>query len=177
MADDLSGRWHALEFDIRRSIRYHERRRAFFSTANKLSQAASVLFGSAAVVSILKEWEPALIVSALVVTLLSTLNLVFGTVSASYTHAELGKRFVDLQRKVLTSEATEENYRKFVDERLMIERDEPPIKRVVDLMCHNEMVYAGGYDSSEFVAIPPYRRATAHFINWYIPPQQTPIIK
>lgn len=174
MAQNLGELWHDLEFDIRRSIRYHERRRAFFSASNKTSEAASVLFGSGAVLSILQDWQPALITLTLVVTGLSTLNLVFGTVGVSYAHADLGKRFIDLQRKVFTAQMTEESYREFIDERLSIERDEPPIKRVVDLMCHNEMVYAGGYGESEFVKIPWYRRLTAHFINWYIPPPKTP---
>ncbi len=174
MDGNLAERWHALQFDVQRSIRYHERRRAFFSMSNKLSEASAILFGSAAVVSLLKEWEVAVIVASIIVTVLATLNLVFGTVAMSYKHADLGKRFIDLHRKMLTSQATEDQYLRLVDERLTIERDEPPIKRAVDLMCYNEMLYAGGYDESNRVDVPLFKQLTGHFFNWYVGPPKKP---
>ena len=49
--------------------------------------------------------------------------------------------------------------------RLEIERDEPPVLRVLDSICHSELLRATGYDRSQYVEIAWYQRLLAQFVD------------
>lgn len=53
MAMDPKTEWHNLLFGVRKSIRYHVRRRRFFENWNTVTMAVALIFSSAAVASIL----------------------------------------------------------------------------------------------------------------------------
>jgi hypothetical protein len=50
----------------------------------------------------------------------------------------------------------------FTARRLEIEADEPPILKVLDSVCHNELLRAMGYDKSEFYRIGVVQRMLRH---------------
>jgi hypothetical protein len=75
----------------------------------------------------------------------------------------LAKRFIQLEKSIIgVKEPTEEDVRRWAQERLEIEIEEPPKLQVLDSMCHNDLCRAMGYDQSEFVTVSPAQRLLAH---------------
>lgn len=159
--------WYHLLFGVRRSVRYHNRRRRFFDNLNRWKTALALLSGSAAMVTILAKMDPALpLAASAFVTVVSTLDLVLGTTTKARLHADLARRFLDLERKMtLLQEPSVEDLRTSTADRLLIEADEPPIMRVVDILCHNELLLAMGHDPRECCAVPWYKRLLAPVIS------------
>jgi hypothetical protein len=85
---------HDLLFDVRRSVRYHTRRRMFFDRWNLATNALSVIFGSATIYGVLSAGGKELaLASAALVTVMSSLNLVIGTTRMARLHEDLARRF------------------------------------------------------------------------------------
>jgi hypothetical protein len=163
---DLPVRCHDLLFGVRRSIRYHIRRRRFFERWNLVTNALAVIFGSATIGGVVKGWDALAIAAGATVTFFSAVNLVVGTVRMARLHEDLAKRFVDLEKDlVVAGEYDEQAYRSFCAKRLEAERDEPPVLRVLDSICHNELLRAMGYDRNQFVKIAWYQRLLAQFVD------------
>lgn len=164
--DQLGRKYHDLFFGVRRSIRYHTRRRAFFDTCHTVVNFIGVVFGSATILGVLgtmgQGWT---IGAAVIVTVSSALDLVIGTAGKARVHHDLARRFIELEKQMLVGEQSEENLVRFTNERLTIEADEPPVKRVLDLLCHNEQARAEGYDPKHFVKVPFYQRWLAQFVD------------
>jgi hypothetical protein len=164
--------WELL-FAVRRSIRYHMRRQAFFEIWQRLTSGVGVVFGSAALGALLtqlgKDFPSLPIYAAAIVTLATGLDLVVGTARMAWTHAALRKRFIDLEKKLLGSDQlSEAEYALLFRERLDIEADEPPVLRALDTICHNDLVQALGMNDHQ-VSLPWYKLLTAQFVNWRCP--------
>jgi hypothetical protein len=161
---------HEIIFGVRRSVRYHNRRRAFFDGWVLITNAVSVIFGSAAMWVF---WSKANldwgVYAALIVTFFSAINLVVGAGQRARLHADLARRFFSLEKEIISmADPTEEQRRLLMGKRLEIEADEPPVLRVVDVMCHNELADAMGFDRpKDFYTIPWYLYLTGHFTNWF----------
>lgn len=167
MEESLEDKWDALLFGVRRSVRYHERRRHFFDSWNRVTSAISVVFGSAAIATLLegadKIWTVA---AALAVTITSTVDLVVGTARQSWVHADLAKQFIDLEQEIVGSPATERNLIKYTSKRLEIEKEEPPVKRVLDIIAHNDMIMSDDrYDEDDMFVVPPFKRLFANVFD------------
>ncbi len=160
MGDENEKKLKDLLFGVRRSIRYHNRRTRFFDRTHKLSTFLSALGGTATLASVLAKAGPAWTLScALAVAVFSVIDLVVGTAQAARLHNDLSKRFFALEKSIISLKAPEaENIAELTAQRLDIEADEPPPLKVLDSMCHNELLRAMGYDKSEFVEIKWYQR-------------------
>jgi hypothetical protein len=154
---------HELLFGVRRSIRYHNRRREFFETLNTSITALSLIASSATVYGVLQAQNLAMIAGA-TVTVLTAINLVIGSAKRAGLHHDLSRRFLALEKKMLGS-PTPENLADWTIERLDIEADEPPVLRVLDLICHNELARAMGYEQKYFVKIAWYQRFFAQLFD------------
>ncbi len=159
--------WDGLLFGVRRSVRYHNRRRRFFETWHRVTSGAAVLFGSAAMASLLTNTENTdlAIWAAGLVTLLASIDLVVGTARASWNHAELARRFIDLEKVMVATTASKSSYQECNNARLDIEADEPPALRVLNILCHNEQAKAEGYGDEAFYLVAGYQRLAAHFMD------------
>jgi hypothetical protein len=49
--------------------------------------------------------------------------------------------------------------------RLEIEANEPPVKRVLDSLCHNDLCRAMGCAPDQFVQVKLYQRMFAQFVD------------
>ena len=154
---------HDLLFGVRRSIRYHNRRRQFFETFNSSVTALSLVFSSATVYGVLQSHNIALIAGS-VVTMLTAINLVIGSAKKASLHHELSRRFLTLEKKMLLQPDIE-SMKLWTEERLDIEADEPPILRVLDLICHNELARAMGCDKKYFADVSWYQRLCSNFFD------------
>lgn len=156
--------FHELLFDVRRSIRYHSRRQAFFETVDRLFTFALLFLGSGAALSILQDHK-----AGLAVACISGLKLVFALGVKANRHAQFVKDFTRLEKRLYGDESAE-TVAAVTRDRLDIEAAEPPVKRVLDIICHNELLVAMGYEGEtlqrERVPLTWFQRLTANFFNW-----------
>lgn len=162
----VNEQWEGLKTDIRRSIRYHMRRVGFFERMHNISSFVSVMFGSAAVFSILKEFDTTFSAAiAGFVAAVAAVDLVWGTSSKARLHHDLARRFNELeQRMVLEDEVSSDKWRNCYRERLSIEADEPPVLRVLDCLCHNEIARSMGLDN-QVVEVSWYQQLFSNFVD------------
>ena len=166
---DLQRDWARELFAVQRAIKYHTRRQAFYDSWNNVTNAAGILLGAATVAALAHKLPLADILSILfpvLITVLSTFNLVWGTSRRARVHNDLYRRFVELERKMVsTARVDEQACRLSRGERLAIESDEPPIMFVVSVLCHNEVVRANG--AGDYFEVPLWQRWLAHL--WAFP--------
>jgi hypothetical protein len=158
-----------LLFNVRLSVRYHNRRRAFFDTFNLTANAFSVIFSSAAIAALKADSQYFAVWSALAVTIVSALNLVIRTSERARQHHDLAKRFIALEQKVLP--AVEDDFVALYAEKLTIEADEPPMLDILAVLCHNDQVFAEGYGPDRVYKVNFLQRLCAHFLD--LPPRPT----
>lgn len=173
MNDSTVDTLHSLLFGVRRSVRYHMRREAFFEAWHRIiTSACSVIFGSAVIGSLLTDIDNQLaLYAAGVVTILAALDLVIGTAQMARLHNDLRRRFLDLEKRLCgAGELDAPQLDALTRERLDIEADEPPVLRALDTICHNDLLRASGYprESGTYVPLNWYQRCTAQLINWPI---------
>lgn len=83
--------------------------------------------------------------------------------SMAQVHSDLRRRFILLEQKIV-QEPTMELIREWEAERLQIELDEPPIKQVLNGICHNEIMRAEGCEQSP-VKISFCQRLVAQYFD------------
>ena len=162
---DLEQEQFNLLFGVRRSIRYHNRRRLFFDRLSKLSDMITAISGSATVASVLSKVSDTVpIAFAAVAAVSSAINLVLATATMARQHHDLARQFITLEKEILKPDLNRENLQRLTEQRLDIEANEPPPLRVLDSICHNELAKAMGYNGDEYI-IRPYQRIFAHFFD------------
>ena len=159
-------KYDALLFGVRRSIRYHSRRQGFFEGVNRWTNFLLLLLGSGTVALAIRNHPSWILGLGLAVTFVSSLKLVFAFAFKANQHAQFVRDFTRLEKR-LCADASEETVNAVTQERLDIEAVEPPVKKVLDVLCHNELLLAMGYsDEKEQVAVTWWQRQTAHFFNF-----------
>jgi hypothetical protein len=155
-----------LLFGVRRSIRYHNRRRRFFDGFDKFVKVLSVVGGSAAFAAATVHHSQIIMIFTGLVAVFAAINLVVGPAQAARLHEELARKFSTLERDMkLAKEPSSDQLNKFQAERLMIEPEEPPIMRVLDVICHNELCEAMGYDKCHLYEVGMVQSLFAPFID------------
>lgn len=166
--EDMQQRWKDLLFGVRRSVLYHRHRQRHFDNMNRWKTAITLLSGSAAMVTLQTQLHEALprlpFVASALVTVISTAELVLGTTAKARLHADLARRFLELERDMaLVEHPTTADLQRYTTDRLLIEADEPPILRMLDVLCHNELMRAEGYEWDDVIYVPWYQRLQAPF--------------
>ncbi|MBV4551737.1 hypothetical protein HU742_011375 [Pseudomonas sp. SWRI102] len=162
---DLEDRWHNTLFSVRRSIRYHQRRRAFYDRLDKTSNMLSLIFGSVAIYGVLQEnAKTVALVASATVTVVSSINLVIGSAQRGRDHTDLMRKYVELEKRML-GKASEELYLEVATARLSIEAEEPPVMHVLNAMCHNELMRAMGSHKEDLPAIGRFQALMSQFFD------------
>ena len=158
--------YYSLVFGIRRSIRYHSRRQAFYECADRWTSRVLVILGTGSVALALQGQSSLLLAAGILVALVSGLQLVLAVGQKASRHALLAKDFTRIERR-LVADTSAEAVKAATIERLEIEATEPPILRVLDVICHNELLRAMGYDDPrERVKVSVFQRIAANFFDW-----------
>lgn len=170
---DMDHDQYGLLFDVRRSARYHDRRRAFFERLHQVTGGFTVLLAGSVLFDLARpgdtpEWMTAL---AVVAALLSAWDMVVGYSSKAGLHRDLKGRFIALEMAILAGDDQPDTWAKYEVERLRIEQDEPPIYRALDLLCHNELLVAEGHKrtgdaAAHFADVGKVQRFTRHIVHW-----------
>lgn len=170
---DMMHEQYGLFFDVRRSIRYHDRRRAFFERMHQLTGSLTVLLAGSVLFDIARPGESPwwLLFIAAVAAILSAWDMVVGYASKAELHRSLKIRFGDLEIAILEGDDTDATWKAHRLQRLRIEQDEPPIYRALDMLCHNELLQADGFshdgdDACHYAKLDSLQKATRHILHW-----------
>lgn len=172
---ELSDQQYGLLFDVRRSIRYHDLRSGFFDRLHQLTGGLTVLLSGSVIFDLARPGETSawMLAIATIAALLSAWDIVVGYASKAGLHRDLKARFFALEIAIVSGDTSAETWNRHQVERLSIERDEPPIYRVLDLICHNQLMRAEGFDpqdrkrgANHFAKITPFQRITRHVFHW-----------
>ncbi|MDN3578731.1 hypothetical protein QWZ03_18345 [Chitinimonas viridis] len=165
--EQLDEKLYGLLFDVCRSIRYHNRRRAFFDRCDMLNNVVSVVGGSVAVYGVLEQNIKCVAVFfGGAVTVSSAFGLVVGFSQRARAHSDFARQYIELEKKLRKLPPSEELFREVYDARLTIEAEEPPVKRVLDVICHNDQMRAMGHPSEEWAHVSILQRWTAQWFDW-----------
>ncbi len=158
--------WHNMLFDLRRSIRYHHRRRAFFDRLDMSTNMLSVIFGSAAVYGVLEQqYKMLALVAAGTVTVASAVNLVLGSAQRARAHSDFVRRYIQLERRMQVAVPDAATLVQVRQDRLAIEAEEPPVLHVLNVICHNEEMRAMGYPKANLAKIRWWQRLFANITD------------
>lgn len=168
---NLNDAQYGLLFDVRRSVRYHDRRRAFFERMHQVTAGLTVLLAGSVLFELARPGETAawLVSLAAVAALLSAWDIVVGYAGKAGLHKDLKARFGALEMAILSGDGSPDAWNGNQIERLRIEQDEPPVFRALDLLCHNELALAEGFDRNDkahFERLTNWQRATRHIFHW-----------
>lgn len=169
--DPLEIDYDELLFAVRRSVRYHRHRERFFDRVHHFGVLVTAFLGSATVVTLLAQLPPGwtwlrLLVGSLT-ALASVTELVFGPARAARRHESLAVGFLYLEKDCLraASSLTPESLVELQSRRLDIEAAEPPVYRVLDAICHDELVIALGRDPAQCTNVTRWQRLWRHFFD------------
>ena len=173
---ELDLRWYRVLFSVQRSIRYHSRRESFFSRWHRVNGFISVVLGTATVAAVTKAasvtWAgPISLIAPAAITCFGALDLVFGFAERAKQHGEFRRRFISIETCMAQS-ANEDQLKSCVSDRLAIEASEPPKMFALDVLCHNELLRAQGYEQDDpdhakhFRSVTWFQRLTANMWPW-----------
>ena len=165
--DELKLDIDSLNFAVEKSMRYHQRRRGYYDAWHKLFMFLIILSGSAAFAELplFQDADSAAfnIFGALVAGI-AAIDLVWGLSHRARDHEMLFRRFSELAVKIRTEEGTETSCKEWLNERISIETDEPPIYWALEADCDNEVRRAWDRDE-ELVKIDRWFRWTMHLFK------------
>ena len=159
----------ALMFNIRRSVRYHTKRKCFFEGCYRLVLFAGLLAGPATVaIHEMAPWEMAGLIPSLTVSFLFAICLVGGLLDKAVLHNNLIRELTSLEKELdgARNNLTPELIARFRDDVLHTEAREPPVLQVLNFICHNELSLAIGYKQNELYQVRFHQRLLRHFIDW-----------
>lgn len=168
----LSNERYGLLFDVRRSIRYHDRRKAFYERFHHVTSLLTILMAGSVLFDLAKEGDTAdwLLALSAVAALLAALDMVIGYAKQANLHSSLRERFANLEVNMVTGPADGSVWEDYQRERLLIEKDEPAIYKVLNLLCYNELLESEGYTRKEsperFLSVNPFCRMTSQLLHW-----------
>lgn len=158
-------------------MKYHAFRASFFSKLNSITSFIGVLFGSAALTSIVAQaptWVS--IAASLIVTLFSALDLVIGTGRKAWEHNDFKKAYQAVEVSLLEageSKSTSDSLCALEIEIKKIESQEPKELQFLNEMASNEVIraiYPAEEAVKHVVDLPWSKRVTANIIDWDVGP-------
>lgn len=165
MTSDLDDKTYELLFAVRRSVRYHDRRRRFYEIWNTITVASAVIGGSSAFATVMAGSPVLAMVSSAAVAALAAFDLAVGTARHADRHGDLARQFIFLEQDFAHGRNLEDDeYEALTRKRLAIEASEPPVLRLLDAMCHFEVLRSLG-DATRHPRVPWLRRAASQWLS------------
>lgn len=155
--------FYQTSFAIDKSRRYHAKMQSFYQSWSDLTNILVALAGLGAFLALFGGKDSTLaqyFVGS--VTVLSTIGSKLGPAKKARLHADLSRRFTDLAGDVAMMDATPNNLRKVKGARLRIEKDELPVRRLIDFVARNEELRARGRPENEIAPLTRAQRALGY---------------
>lgn len=171
MASRIEKRRHEVSYRLRLSVRYHQRRTRFFDLWDKWTKAMIVLVGTSAFASIVHQQSDTNFAAWLTafVAVIGTLSLVFSFSERARVHADMARRYGELEAEIARLPSTQEKALTEIGRRLrLIESTEPATLGALVVMCQNEIARQEGHED-KIVEVPLYQRLLAHYLDFPAP--------
>jgi hypothetical protein len=151
--------FYVVSMGVHKSRRYHSDMCSFYQRLSNLVLGSNAILGASAFI-VLLGGSDSLLAKILVgiVAAGSALDNVLGFAKKAQLHADLSSRFTQLAANMALWDANEQNRRKAVAERLKIEKNEPPLNRLIDLKARNEEMRCMGYGPENMVPLSRCQR-------------------
>ncbi|TPQ28967.1 hypothetical protein [Methylomonas koyamae] len=168
----LDAKKWGLLFDVRRSVRYHDRRRAFFEQLHRITSLLTIVMAGSFLFDLGKDGDAAdwLKYLSAFAAACAAIDMVIGFSKRSNLHADLREKFAMLEIDMVTEDNSDQHLQGYLKRRLLIEKDEPPIYRVLDGLCRNELLIAEGYNRKDhrsyFFRCNRFQRFTSQLFRW-----------
>ena len=169
-SDQIHEQHYKLLVAARRSVRYHMHRQRFLDRISKWGSALTAIFGSATVMSLLAdqgEGDRSQYVAA-ATAVFAALELVFGPARSARYHNELAREFIALEQEALrvgSTSVTAESLLGLQIRRLDIEAKEPPVYRVLDVLCNDEVAKAFGHPEEHRSNVTWFQRLFKNIVD------------
>ena len=161
--------FYKLSFAVRRSIRYHAKRRAWYDGLHSAAMVTAAIAGSTTFATIVAGSPEIAKWLALVVAIASVMDTMLNWPEKARTHDALYRRFHDLEQVINESdELSEKRLNKLQNQRLQIEVDEPTTIDALNIVCRNIQAQAQGHPRSELTHIRWYQRLFCNILT--LPP-------
>jgi hypothetical protein len=158
-----------LKFSIEKSMRYHQRRRAFLESAHRVIIFSVIIVGSTAALTLFSS-EKWLGVAA---ALIAAFDLVYAPGDSARDHLILHQRFASMMAEIIRCQSPDAvRIAEWKAQRILIEADEPAIFWALDKDCYNEVCYALGKATAATLYKLSWRERT--FMNLFRFEQVTP---
>lgn len=161
--------WDQLFFSVKRSERYHTRRRCFFERIGFITSFLTVFGGGGTgITALVGASAPITAIFGFVTAALSSADLIIGYTAKGRQYHDLARRYIQLQMEMISvgTNPTETDLIKFKNKRLEIEADEPPKLCLLDVICHNEVIRALGRDEDNMMRIPFWKGLLCQFYGF-----------
>ncbi len=178
---DAWATYHDELFHVRRSVKYHDHRRRFFENVLNVALFLAFASGPALVFLAVAALEPPAAgagtggwlqyAPAVLTSIFTGAALVARVGAKAREHNELKVEFIrlrqDMERR--RRDATDEDaVADWIAQRLAIETKEPPINRIVDALCHNEVVQSmGAKDKTQYVRVLVWHRLVGPYTRYF----------
>jgi hypothetical protein len=160
---------YGLLFDVRRSIKYHDVRRAFYECWHKFTNFVTILMAGSVIFELAKPGESPgwLVLLGVLAAFAAISDMVIGFSTKASRHSILRSEFCDLEREILSGDLSDETWGKHLIRRLDIEKDEPPVYKVLDGLCRNDILKSEGIkDAALFNTFNRWQILTKDIFLW-----------
>ncbi len=167
MAASRNAQRHEVSYRLRLSIRYHQRRARFFDLWEKWIKVLVTLAGTSAFAALAFETVNTNIAKwiAALIAVMGVVNLVFAFSEKARTHANLVRRYSELEAELAATHTPKKGHLADINRRIrLIEADEPPTLGALVVLCQNEIALQEGHESS-ITPLRWYQRVLAHFVD------------
>ena len=153
-----------LLFSVRRLVRYHGKRRGFFDLIDSTLKILVLVLGILTAYFSSNGGASASVVLGTCIAVVTAFQVVCGFSKKAALHLWLMKGFIRLEQKLRASD-DEDTVQLVIQGRLDLESEEPPVKRYLDVICHNEQVLSEDGLETDMWDVNCWQRLTAHFTN------------
>ncbi len=155
---ELEWEFYDLSFSVNKSRRYHERMCAFFGSWRDWMRIITAVAGSGAFLLVTAKVQGWAELLSAFVALWAVIDIIVAPDKKAEEHRKLCERFVRLAERLATVAKTRHELDEGVKARLRIERDEPPVKRLVDLQARNDECRARDFPPGKEVPLSRWQR-------------------
>jgi hypothetical protein len=161
--EEIDWEFYDLEFAVQRSRRYHEKLSAFYLAWRDRMRMVTAIAGSGAFILVVADSKWGVALSGFV-ALWAVLDIIVAPDKKAELHGDLCKKFVELARRMAT--ASPDELGALSASRLLIEENEPPCKRLVDLEARNDECRARGFPPDELVPLSLWQRKLGRYFDF-----------